>query len=461
MKLSKISTAFVAAFGALSTSAFALPANQFDANTVNVRISGATAQDGGVANAVLAICVPGTTTVYTSSNQFVYFCTPNAFANLPATATKLAVYKHSFGGSGNGVTPINSGDTLPFLNLASIASSACFVATSTATSVNCSTVSGISSPGFQAAIGISDVEPAFFGAPSTYAALASEPLATVIFGVPVTRNVYEKLQAAQGIVNVGSLLAADMPNITTGQMTSLYVQEGQTWNDVFGTDLNLDGDNNPATEDPVYVARRVDTSGTQKTYEAIIARTPNTDPTAKNCQVGTDPFVGNPSLVPNNDATANAACNGANQVINNSGSQQVLRCMAALNDASRGAVGTLTTETLTLASTSSTVVATQDATKIRFLKVNGLAPTTANVKAGAYTFYGDATLNTNSANYGPFDAVVLAGLKSKFAIIPVAQPFGNAGLVELNVVTGLTTGNPFNRIVGGAQDNCQQGRLSF
>ena len=457
MKLSKISVGIATLCGVLSAPAFALPANQFDANTVNIRISGATAQDVAVGSAVLAVCQPGTTNLYTISNQFVYFCTPNLTKIvLPGatTATKLAVYKHSVGGSGNGVTPINSGATLPFLNLSQIAASTCFVATSTATTTNCGTITGLTS-NHVAAIGISDVEPAFFGAPSTFANLTSVPLATVVFGVPVTRNVYEALQVKQGITNVGSLVAADMPNITTGQMTSLYTQEGQSWSGVLGIPAAATSD------DIVYVARRVDTSGTQKTYEAVIARTTNGDPTGKSCQVQVDGFVSNPTVVPNNDATANAACGGTNFVVNNSGSQQVLRCMGKHQDDGRGAVGTLTTETLTLASTTSTVQAVIDATKLRFLKVNGLAPTAANVIAGSYTFYGDATLNTRASNLNANDTAFVTALKANFAATPVAQPFGNAGLLELNIVTGLTTGNPFNRIVSGEQNNCQQGRLQF
>lgn len=444
MKLNKISLAAAAAFGVLSAPVFAIPADS--SPQAQVRLSGASAQDGGLLEATLKICQVGTLNRYTATNQFVYYCNADGSKIALANGTKLAVYKHSVGGSGNGVAPINNGTALPFLNLTSIAASASCSAPVPATAPSgaafndsaCSTTTGLTSNHI-AAIGISDVEPSFFGPSTDYNLLTATPLATVIFGVPVTKVVYELLQGAQG-KTVGALDEANLPSLSTGQVTSLYTQEGQTWTAVAG--VTVPGDNQ------VYVARRVDSSGTQKTYEALIARTVNGTASGKSCQLNVDAFVSGPSAADN--TAANTLCGGANLVVNGSGSGQVAVCLNKHQDALRGAVGTLTTESLISAGG-----------KFRFVKINDKAPTVANVKAGTYTAYGDASLNLKTSALSTTDNAFVTSFKAQFAISPVPQPFGNSGLVELDVVTGTTGGNPYSRVVGGELNNCQQGRLIF
>ena len=102
MKLNLISRAAAAAFGVVAGSSFALPASDFDGSTVNIRVSGATALDNGLFEAVLDICKAGTLHRYTGSNQAVFFCRADGTKIGLADNTKLAVYKHSVGGSGNG-----------------------------------------------------------------------------------------------------------------------------------------------------------------------------------------------------------------------------------------------------------------------------------------------------------------------------------------------------------------------
>ena len=446
MKFSKI--ALAAAATVMAVPAFAIPASQFDASTVNVRVSGATAQDGGVLEATLKICKPGTLTAYTATNSFVYFCNADGTKIALADGTKLAVYKHSAGGSGNGVQPVNNGTPLPFLNLTAIAGSASCPAPVAATAPSgaaylvsaCTTLTGLTSTAV-AKIGISDVEPSFFGGTADYSSLTAEPLASVIFGIPVTKVVYEALQNAQGLgACAGALTEVCMPSLSTGQITSLYTQVGQTWTAVAGVTIPVD--------DTVYVARRVDTSGTQKSYEAVIARTLNGNPSGKSCQLNVDLFVsGSPAA----DNTAVASlCNGSQLVVNGSGSGQVAACLNLHQDGGRGAIGTLSTETVT-----------STAGKIRFVKANGVAPTIAKVNKGEYTFYTDASLNIKGPLAGT-DLAFYNAFKAAFALAPVNQPFGASGLEVLDVVTGVAgSGNPLTRVVNGEVNNCQQSRLIF
>ena len=117
MKLSKISLALVVLCAAAPS--FAITASnytntsEFVGDTLNIRISGASAQDGGILGSALSLCAAGTVHRYSISNNVVYFCTPDIGAGagqitVPAGKTKLAIYKYSVGGSAFGVAPINS-----------------------------------------------------------------------------------------------------------------------------------------------------------------------------------------------------------------------------------------------------------------------------------------------------------------------------------------------------------------
>ena len=476
MKLSNISLAAAALFGIAAAPAHALlassytNASEFSGDTMNIRISGATAQDPGLLASSIRNCTAGSMTRYSISNTFVYFCTPDTTkVTMRPGTTKLAIHKYSVGGSGSGVGFVNAATPIAFLDLAKVASSCVPSASSTVDidgagplssfqDIACAAATTAVTTATPSYIGISDVEPSFFGVASTYNNLASGALASVIFGVPVTKNVYEALQGAQG-KTVGSLLEVDMPSLTQAQLTSMYTQEGQTWSGLTGTAIG---------DDMVYVARRASTSGTQKSFEAVVARTANSTSGAKSCNPGVDGFVSGPDAL--NNAAAVTACNGSNLVVNNSGSGQVIACMDTHQTGGRGAIGVLSTEY------KSTVGG-----NVRFVKVNGLAPTHANVASGGYQQYTDAALNTRIGATLPTASALgysayVTRMKSDFsdpAIVAVInagpQPFGNSGLMSLDVLettvpvadyTGAQSRNPWSRLNSGLLNNCQSGRAA-
>ena len=448
MKLNKLSMGVAALCSLATLPAFALTASSYNAaNAMKIYVSGATAMDVGLESATLAMCVSGTAHKYTVSNQAVWFCTPDGtkITGL-AGRTQLAVHKHSVGGSGNGVAPVNNSTPLPFLDLVKIASG-CAAASGAGTSIACAEAAATLTTTAVAPLGISDVEPQFFGAATgTYNNLSIEPLATVIFGLPVTTTVYTALQTAQGLTP-GATDAANIPSLSQAQITSLFTQEGQSWSALTGATL---------ADDTVYVARRVDGSGTQKTYEAVIARTANNNSTGKSCNANLALFLSGPEAIDN--TAANTLCDGSNLVVNNSGSGQVQACLNRFNTAGKGAIGTLTTEQIST-------------TGWKHVRINGLVGSYANVKSGAYTAYGDAALNTRvSPAIGADHAAYKTAFKAQFAIVPVLQPSfgttttdaGKAGVLALNKVTGLTTGNPWNRNDdSGVVDNCRPARADF
>lgn len=491
MKLKKLSSAVgVACVAMTATSAFALPANLWGASgatSANVYISGASAQDNGILTFALQECVSGSLHRYAIANNFVYFCTPAATLNV--NSTQVAIHKYSVGGSGNGVAPVRNGNSLPFLNLAAIAAS-CGAAASnittaatfgTLTQPYVNTVCGASSSVLATnsqvtKLGLSDVEPAFFDT-ATSPAMTSEAIATLIFGVPVSRNVYQALQAQQGLTGACTNTASSissweysndcMPSLSREQIVSAYTQPTQTW---AGIGVNFPG--------PIYVARRVDTSGTQKTFEALVARSPNGQAGLKSCVANTDGFAipDSGAVILGDPATACSSASPAT-VFAGSGGGDVRNCMIAHNAAGRGAIGILTAEDIASATTN-----------WRFVKVNGgtatnrgYAPTIADVAAGRYQFWTEPTLNylpatATTAPYGSTTPVVtnfIARLKFQFADpvgLQIQQPFGPSGLMALWSLqtsapaldfTGVSGVNPWSRLVGGATlDNCQMGKAA-
>lgn len=492
MKLSKISLALVALCAAAPS--FALTASnytntsEFVGDTLNIRISGASAQDNGILGSALSLCVAGTVHRYSISNNAVYFCTPDIGAGagqitVPAGKTKLAIYKYSVGGSAFGVAPINSnvassgaalgstGNQLPFLDLtklnslcngtfATTTAAATFgTALSTYVNVACSNASGTVTTAATTYIGVSDVEPAFFTNNASNITAASSY--ALIFGVPVSLNVRNAMQTQQGLT-VGSDTEANMPSLSSAQLTSAYTQLGQTWAGL-GVTTGL-------TDDTIYVARRVDSSGTQKTFEALVARTPNGEPANKSCVTGVEPFVVPDSgLVGQTTGDAEAICTAGTAVVyGGSGGGNVRNCMINHNAAGRGSIGILTTEDKA------------GTANWRFVKVDGVAPTQANTAAGRYRHYVESTLNTRTA--GAFATSAALGytafvnrLKADFSnpatvklINGADQPFGAAGLMALGVTgsaldfTGASSVLPLTKLVASTSlDNCQAPKVLF
>ncbi len=451
MKLTKISLGLVALCGAAAP-AFALNASNYvPANAMNIKLSGATAQDVAVGSLLSgSLCSAGTLTRYTATNQFVYICTPNTTNITTGGKTQLVVAKNSIGGSGQGVNPVNNSTPLQFLDLSLINATTCPASTGAGTTFACPDTAAVFSTAVST-VGISDVEPSFFGDASQINNLTVEPLATVIFGMPVTTVAYNALQAAQGLT-IGATDAANIPSLSQAQITSLFTQEGQSWSSLLGVAAtSIVGTSTGLLDDAVFVARRASTSGTQKTYEAVIARTPNGDNTAKSCYAASKPFLSGADVGDN--TAANTLCDGLNGLVfNNSGSGQVQTCLARFNAVSKGAVGTLTTEQVSN-------------TSWKHVRVNGLLGNYANVKSGAYQMYGDGSLNTKAPLDTPHTNFV-AALKAKFAIAAAATlhpAFGNtatdagkAGLITLKSVDATNGLNPWTRVdpVSGAVDNC-------
>lgn len=460
-------------------------------DTLNIRISGASAQDAGILGSALSLCVAGTVHRYAISNNFVFYCTPDIGTGpgqitVPAGKTKLAIYKYSVGGSYFGVGPVNSntaatgstltatGNQLPFLDLALINANLTGAVTTTVSynaalgsyvNVALSAASSAVTSAATTYIGLSDVEPGFFT--NTTSNLTANSVYALIFGVPVSLNLRNALQAQQGLVS-NSETEANMPSLSSAQISSAFTQQFQTWAGIGVTTGFLD--------DAIYVARRVNSSGTQKTFEALFARTVNSQSGLKNCVVvdnsqspGT--FLAGTNNVDNTTGDNANLCSGATTaVFSGSGGGDVRTCLINHNNGSRGAIGMLTTEDK------------PGTANWRFVKVDGVTPNQAQTAAGRYRGYVESYLNTRTSGafatgaapgYPAFVTRLSTDLANPTiikAINGTDQSFGSAGLMALYSrqvpaptldFTGATSVLPLTKADALGVNNCQAPLVSF
>lgn len=367
MKRTITSIAVGSALAASASAAFALAPGAFDPATIpQVRMSGATAQDLGIVAYMRRVCNAGTLNQYFQANaRSVFICTHSTLGN-------IAVHKESALGSANGVAPVRDAIPLLFINLTSINTSNCsssgagFGTQAAVTPIapdtlglpaftrwNCSATTNVSAAPH---VGFTDVEPAIFNESSTGLTIASPN--QLMFGIPVTKKLRDDLQTAQGKLS-GSETAANVPNLTLSQVAGLFAG--------IGTSADFLGIGNTNT---IGIARRVDTSGSQKSAELNILNQ-NVNPAA-------NPVA---FVAPDASGVHTAGICAANRVFAGNGTGDVRNCLGELQDLNQYGVGLMSMESVY--ATSGTGVAA----KWRWVRLNGAMPTLANVINGSYPFW--------------------------------------------------------------------------
>lgn len=498
MKLNKLHAAIALAVGAAGFSgqaaALSLPVN--GANTLQTFMSGASAQDSGILNMMRRICTNGTLDVYTNQtsttasyphvgNQALYLCTNSPNTNFGITGlstafSNVAVYKTSVGGSGNGVAPVDNSASLAFVNGTLAATSLCGTTVSTITVAATTDTSGntilgsatirLNCSGTANAIpdaGLSDVEPALLASnPTDRDNLTVKSANMVIFGIPVTLNLYRALQTAQGLptddkdTSAPSLSKLQIASVMNGAITDWTQLESPT-----GGALSFPG----GTNTTVRLARRVSTSGTQTFAGIYFLNNP--------CFAGADNMLSTPTF-------ANCAAPGTGVAFLGSSSQNVKDCLSTLNTNSQVGLGILSTE-FPPAGTDG----------YRFVKINSRAPSLANVANAQYDYAAEQTVqyrSTTSALAGDKllfvdqfiakvgDPVVVSAIDGplKFPISNASADFYNSGLMAL-FTNGYTPTDPasvggldnadmlanpvatFSKAVSGSPQNCATPQVIF
>lgn len=387
-----------------------------------------------------------------ATSQYAYLC-ERATTNpsVPSNKANILIYKRSAGGSAFGVSPIvaeANGDTasatIEFLKI----SSACTVTTAAGvgalTKVSCAydPADATKHTKHIADFGISDVDPGQFsgnnapidsstGSPyesvtaADVAKLTVKSASALTFGVPVTKNLYFALQAAQkstGVVPatcvVGDETEACMPSLSSAQVASIHAGTVVDWNQLkVGTVGLYDWVNTPANGATAYLpgasyvhtCRRENGSGTQAQSNIKFLADPCTAAAA-----GTPPAVDVASL-------GAGEGEGLPMVHENNSSGNVDICLNELQDGTnasnsfdntygvRWAVGIQSMEKSTAA-----------ATKYRFVKLDGVAPTLVNVVKGKYRDWAENTFqysnthvfSTNSTENTALKALTNAVIKS-------------------------------------------------
>jgi len=254
--------------------------------------------------------------------------------------------------------------------------------------------------------------------PTQVAAMDVTSMNAVVFGVPVSTNLYRALQVAQGLT-VGADDEANMPSLSSAQINGLITGGIKKWSDlqINGTALTaypgvtLPGQNyfgpNPVGYH-VHYCRRVPGSGTQAQMNAKFANTP--------CAAG----VKEPLLQANTNPVF-----GPN-VIENSGSGDVTVCLRDFAtddpatpgvDESRWAIGVQSLEKLDEG--------------FRFVKVDGVAPTLQNVAENKYKDWVETTMQWRNSSDAPTGDVlnILKTIASN-ASTPATIASLNAGFVH-------------------------------
>jgi len=448
----------------LSFNSSALPATQFNepdtTNQVTIRMSGATAHDAGLLLLLRnttpgsVICKPNTLDVYISAskNDTLYFCMGGI--NSGANNKRIAIFKESDGGSGVGVGPlVRAQETLNVSDGTTITRN--WLDVSDATVRASAGVSKPASGAFAAYkehaampsnavtivgivdVGISDIEPARFAQIYTPALTLAElnslqinGISGVIFGVPVTKTIYQRLQALQfptssvchpsnagyGLITDAASKASSeecMPSLNKDQVSGIYTGSLATWDKIRSSINSTETVASVApfgalTDTNIYVQRRFATSGTQRSFEIFFADT--------GCVVGASKFL---------DKTVT-------RVTENSGTSNVISSLNLNESTNKGAIGILTTEK---------VASSSDGW--RFIKLNGYAPNLLNVVKGTYEHFFESTIQWRKIPVAGLPAIATDKKAVATAIVNqlgnptvvstldvgFAHPFGRAGLV--------------------------------
>lgn len=471
-KLNPVAALIAASLATAVGSAIALPVTDFNStagDTAELFVSGATAQENGLRRTVARMCAVGSLDIYRFTNQEAQFCTINktVVTGLPASVTKMVVYKSGVGGSGSGVQPVADAANLSFISMAALKATPALV-TGPSTNVaavvpnapdtigipayTTTQVSTTATQSVPTEAGFSDVEPSLLGASTLQVGRLQVTAPNVLlFGVPMTVAARNALQAAQGLT-VNSETESDMPSLRRNLIASVYTGNITNWSQLGAT----------LADDTIYLATRVETSGTQKSYNVYV--------TAAACSAAVQPILAGTGVA----ADCTTAGTPSQTVVAGSGSQNVTACLEGHNNNSRGAFGTLSMEFVPGAAGAGN--------GYRYIKVDGFAPTLVNTVNGNYNFWMEPTFQYRKA---PAPSP-LAGAKKTIAdriatqlgteaVISslnnsYVQPFGASGLLAkpsaanppLVVVPPVSAaqvaGNPTNAFTKsplGSPNNCQ------
>ena len=411
----------------ISISASGAPASQ--APDIEVFLSGSSAQDESLESlmrmrsdlpGIPSVCETDTLDVYRGRidgvRKRVFLCTTSGHMPGVPGGLVLAVHKSS-GGSGEGVTPITDQLAVTYFDLEALGrADACAQSSPVLKSGDLSAYQNHRSCSARSVkrvpiAGISDIEPDLLSDNPEH--LIATSLAQIVWGLPVSKNFRNALQAIQGLVpaevphdDPTRDTEASMPTLSSTQVASIFAGTLDSWNEV----LDLEGrsvavssalpESPPARPDlsgttpgayrpdpdngrPIYVCRRIESSGTQAAYEVHYLR--------QRCTTDAPRFVlpnDGSSVVNGGDVTKLVRTSTpAGRVFAGVGTSDVRACLDAHDDHNRWAIGMFSTEN----------TGNNASREYRYVRVDGSSPTLINAQQGRWTHVSQPSMQWHEA----------------------------------------------------------------
>lgn len=463
----------------LALPAYALPPDRQP--EIELYITGSSAQDESLENLMRlvsdddrspTICQAGTLDIYRGSidgtRKRVYTClTSERLPGIPS-GTRLAVHKSS-GGSGEAVGPVARQTPIRFIDLARLPDTpACRKPSHVLFTGRLAAYSNHRDCGGEGKLaipqaGISDIEPSLLGDATQGLTVHSQ--SQLVWGLPVSRNFRNALQAIQGLVSADVAHDAAeretedaMPSLTHAQLASIFAGSLESFGQMYDKDgapvylssslasaaparPDLAGTRPGAyrpdreTGNRIYVCRRTTHSGTQAAYEIHYLR--------QRCVADAPAFVtpdDGSSIYDGGDVDALVRRpDPAGRVFAGVGSSDVRACLDAHDEHNRWAIGMLSTENL----------GNNASHEFRHVKIDNSAPTLINAHLGRWTHVTESSLLWRSEDESEFQAS-MAGQAMLFIRSHIGQPealsslntefehsWGQGGYLALPDLTGL------------------------
>lgn len=351
------------------------------------------------------------------TNRLV-LCTTNGNGGL-AAGLNLAIFKESAVGSANGVTPLvaeskGGAATVQFIDYTTLTDASCANTTALAVPAGwtshsqCTNTTKAQLPN----AGLADVEARLLRAPTTGATISATDQALlnqltgydIVWGVPVTKNLYQALQSAEGLTAscpvVGGVANLDSPacapSLSMEQVASLYSGKIKQWTQLFGAATPANNLTNPSGDQGVYICKRDRGSGTQASFEQYFlgTRCGGADMNMA-AQDGVHVFTsGGGGGV---ETCMNAIANGGGLVIKPTNNDSFPNtAFANVTPAGGGwAIGILSTEINVPGGEY-----TNNGDSFRFIAVDGVLPTLANTVNGFWRYFSTTACYTIASGTG-------------------------------------------------------------
>ncbi len=271
--------------------------------------------------------------------------------------------------------------------------------------------------------GLSDTEPKLVSIGGSVAGITAGPVVAQVFGIVVSDNIYQKLQAEQG-KTVGDYSEDQAPSLPSSFVRGAFNGSTTDWT---GLDADLTADDNRSGEDhpdqaawddantnstAIKVCRRATGSGTLATFEASVMLSPCSTSNTYGGALLLSSAAGDDA---GSFSTSQDGESDVYHVVESGAQEAVDTCLTKAYYQGEMAIGIMGGERQ-FGDTGSKTGGSDDndgvQDKWHYVKINQVYPSVANFIAGDYDFYwGEASFNVRDSNDG--NAALIAKIKTE------------------------------------------------